>query len=89
MITSIRFSQILPWTASIRQNREQPGKQRLNSLEIKNFRALENFKVDKLGRVNLIVGKNNSGKSTVLEALRIYAGNAQRELLVDIEKSHD
>jgi AAA15 family ATPase/GTPase len=61
----------------------------LNSLEIKNFRALEDFKVAKLGRVNLIVGKNNSGKSTVLEALRIYAGNAQRELLVDIAKSHD
>lgn len=61
----------------------------LNSLEIKNFRALEDFKVAKLGRVNLIVGKNNSGKSTVLEALRIYAGNAQRELLVEIAKSHD
>ncbi|MDP3589750.1 MAG: AAA family ATPase [Methylobacter sp.] len=61
----------------------------LNSLEIKNFRALDDFKVAKLGRVNLIVGKNNSGKSTVLEALRIYAGNAQRELLVDIAQSHD
>jgi AAA15 family ATPase/GTPase len=28
----------------------------LNSLEIKNFRALEDFKVAKLGRVNLIGG---------------------------------
>lgn len=61
----------------------------LNSLEIKNFRALEDFKVAKLGRVNLIVGKNNSGKSTVLEALRIYAGTAYRELLVDIAINHD
>ncbi len=65
------------------------GIQMLNSLEIKNFRSLEDFKVAKLGRVNLIVGKNNSGKSTVLEALRIYAGNAQRELLVNIAASHD
>ncbi|MFI3154750.1 MAG: AAA family ATPase [Methylococcaceae bacterium] len=89
MTTNIRFLLILLWTASIKQIREQPGKQMLNSLEIKNFRALEDFKVAKLGRVNLIVGKNNSGKSTVLEALRIYAGNAQRELLVDIAKSHD
>ena len=56
----------------------------LNSLEIKNFRILEDFKVSKLGRVNLIVGKNNLGKSSVLEALRIYAGNAQRELLEQI-----
>lgn len=42
----------------------------LNSLKIKHFRALEDFSVAKLSRVNLIVGKNNSGKSTVLEALR-------------------
>jgi Predicted ATPases len=61
----------------------------LNSLEIKNFRMLEDFSVSKLGRVNLIVGKNNSGKSTVLEALRIYAGNAQPELLDEIANGHD
>jgi AAA15 family ATPase/GTPase len=61
----------------------------LNSLEIKNFRILEDFKVSKLGRVNLIVGKNNSGKSSVLEALRIYAGNANRELLEKIATGHD
>ena len=61
----------------------------LNSLEIKNFRILEDFHVSKLGRVNLIVGKNNSGKSTVLEALRIYAGNAHRGLLEYIAAGHD
>ncbi len=61
----------------------------LTSLVIKNFRALEDFKVDKLGRVNLIVGKNNSGKSTVLEALRIYAANAQLSLLEAIAAGHD
>ena len=57
---------------------------KLNSLHIKNFRMLEDFTVQKLGRVNLIVGGNNSGKSTVLEALRIYAGNANLKLLKDI-----
>ncbi len=61
----------------------------LDSLLIKNFRSLENFEVSKLGRVNLIVGKNNSGKSSVLEALRIYAGNAQRPLLEAISLEHD
>ena len=61
----------------------------LHSLVIKNFRCLEDFTVEKLGRVNLIVGKNNSGKSTVLEALRIYAGNAHPQLLEDIADSHD
>jgi len=61
----------------------------LDSLEIKNFRSLEDFQVKKLGRVNLIVGKNNSGKSSVLEALRIYAGNANKGLLKKIAQGHD
>lgn len=61
----------------------------LNSLQVKNFRSLEDFKVKKIGRVNLIVGKNNSGKSSVLEALRIYAGNANQALLVKIADGHD
>ncbi|MDP2180730.1 AAA family ATPase [Methylicorpusculum sp.] len=61
----------------------------LKSLTIKNFRSLADFEVAKLGRVNLIVGKNNSGKSSVLEALRIYAGNAHQELLEKIAQAHD
>lgn len=61
----------------------------LESFLIKNFRSLEHLEVSRLGRVNLIVGKNNSGKSTVLEALRIYAGNAHRPLLETIARSHD
>lgn len=61
----------------------------LKSLEIENFRSLESFKVKKLGQVNLIVGKNNSGKSSVLEALRIYAGRANGLLLEKIALSHN
>ncbi len=61
----------------------------LPSLRIKNFRMLEDFEVPKLGRVNLIVGKNNCGKSTVLEALRVYAGRAHPNLLQNILLEHD
>jgi len=61
----------------------------LNNLRIKNFRMLEDLDIPKLGRVNLIVGKNNSGKSSVLEALRIYAGNANPLLLREILLGHD
>jgi predicted ATPase len=60
----------------------------LSSLYISNFRSLEDFHVPKLGRVNLIVGKNNSGKSSVLEALRIYAGNGNRLLLEKLGADH-
>jgi AAA15 family ATPase/GTPase len=37
----------------------------LNSLEIHNFRAFHDLKIDHLRRVNLIVGKNNIGKTSL------------------------
>jgi AAA15 family ATPase/GTPase len=43
----------------------------LKSLTIKNFRCFEEFELKQLGRVNLLVGKNNSGKTSVLEAIHI------------------
>jgi predicted ATPase len=45
----------------------------LDSLLIKNYRILREFKINSLERINLITGKNNTGKSTVLEAIAIYA----------------
>lgn len=47
----------------------------LDSFYIKNFRLFKELKIKTLSRVNLITGKNNSGKSCFLEALRVYAAN--------------
>ena len=44
----------------------------LDSLEIKGYRCFEHLTIEKLGRVNLIVGKNNIGKTALLEAVWIY-----------------
>jgi AAA15 family ATPase/GTPase len=44
----------------------------LDSLCIKNFRCFEDLTIKSLGRVNLIVGKNNSGKTTLLEAISFF-----------------
>ena len=41
----------------------------LKSLKMKGFRAFESYTLDSLSRVNLVVGKNNSGKTSVLEAV--------------------
>src|SRR5262249_8959400 len=47
------------------------------SLHIQGFRAFDDLQLKGLGRVNLLVGKNNVGKTTVLEALKIRcAGTA-------------
>lgn len=53
----------------------------LNSLEIKGYRCFEHLTIEKLGRVNLIVGKNNVGKTALLEALWIYANHDDSEIL--------
>ena len=44
-----------------------------DSLEIRQFRAFDFLEIKQLGHVNLILGKNNVGKSTLLEALYLYA----------------
>ncbi len=54
----------------------------LDSLEIKGYRCFEHLTIEKLGRVNLIVGKNNVGKTALLEALRIYATRGTNETLL-------
>jgi len=56
----------------------------LDSLYIKNFRLFKALEIERLGRVNLIVGKNNSGKSCLLEALYIYAKNASPRILYEL-----
>ena len=45
-------------------------------LYIKGFRGIKDLTVPQLGHVTLITGKNNTGKSSVLEALRLYTQNA-------------
>jgi len=40
----------------------------IKNIEIKNFKCFENFKAEGFGRVNLIGGKNNVGKTAFMEA---------------------
>jgi len=61
----------------------------LNSLEIRNFRGFRHLQIEHLGRVNLIVGKNNVGKSCLLEALLLYARKASPMLIWELLGIHD
>ncbi len=56
----------------------------LPSLEIHNFRGLRELKIERLGRANLIVGKNNVGKTSVLEALCLYARPGDPNVLMEL-----
>jgi len=52
-----------------RKTRYRPGVYR--DLRISNFRRFQHFTMEGLGRVNLLVGPNNCGKTTVLEAIEL------------------
>ncbi len=60
----------------------------LSSLQIKNFRSLQDVEIPKLGLINLIVGNNNSGKSSLIESLLILANNADEEVLNNLAYQH-
>jgi len=44
----------------------------LTRIEIEKFRGLRDVKLEDMGQVNLIVGVNNSGKTSVLEAINTF-----------------
>lgn len=56
----------------------------IKTLQVDGFRAFKDFKIDGLGTVNLVTGMNNSGKSTLLEAIRILATGGALRTLLDI-----
>lgn len=56
----------------------------LESLKIRNFRIIKDFQIEKLGKINLITGKNGTGKSSLLEAIRLYAYKARLHLLLEL-----
>jgi len=45
----------------------------INSLYIKNYKLFKEFRVDSFAQVNLIIGKNNVGKTSLLEALMLFS----------------
>lgn len=47
----------------------------VENLHILNFKKIKALSLQKLSRVNLLVGDNNVGKSTILEAMSLYLAN--------------
>jgi len=62
---------------------------RLNSLSIEGFRAFKSLRIERFADVNLIVGKNNSGKTTLLEALRLYFLQGDRYRITELLLSRE
>ena len=56
----------------------------LDSLVIEGFRGIDLLEIPRLGRVTLIAGKNGIGKTTVLEAVRVYAAGGRYSALAKL-----
>src|SRR5262245_22280888 len=50
----------------------------LTQLQIESFRGLTDLSFDPLSRINVLTGFNNSGKTTVLEALYLLFANGDQ-----------
>lgn len=59
----------------------------LRSLRIENYRALKRLELDDLGSVNLLVGRNGVGKTSILEAIRIWSNKTDLLHLYNILNS--
>lgn len=53
----------------------------LPDLSIRNFRGIQRLSIRGLGRVTLLGGRNGIGKTTILEAVRVYAARAHPRAL--------
>ncbi len=56
----------------------------IKNIEINHFRSIAKLKVDDFKRVNLIVGKNNASKTTILEAIFLSIGATNPQLVLNI-----
>lgn len=59
------------------------GENIIKSVRIRNYRVFEDIEVTGLSRINLITGRNNSGKTSLLEALFLLSGAGNPELLLN------
>jgi AAA15 family ATPase/GTPase len=59
----------------------------LDKLEIENFMIFEKLDIPTLKRVNLIAGKNNSGKTSLLDAIRILVSVGDNGVINNIVDS--
>ena len=61
----------------------------LPDLYIEGFLGIDQLSIPRLGRVTLLTGKNGVGKSTVLDAIRVYAARGRYPVLRELLEGRD
>ena len=59
------------------------------NIHIQNFRSIKDLKIDGFKQINLFAGKNNDGKTTILESIFVLAGATNPELSLSINGLRD
>jgi AAA15 family ATPase/GTPase len=57
---------------------------RIRNLTIKNFRGIPNLEIEDFRGINLILGKNNASKTSILEAIFMLIGISNPELVLRV-----
>ena len=57
----------------------------INSIQINNFRGIRDLAINDIAPLTLISGKNNAGKSTILEALFLIHGHSYPDVFMKLE----
>lgn len=60
------------------------GYRRIRYIEIEHFRGISHAKIDGLKEVNIFFGKNNCGKSSLLDAIFLISGLSNPKLPINI-----
>ena len=68
----------LPW-----QPFNEITQSRFSSIHVEGYRGLSDLTLENLGRINLIVGMNNAGKTSLLEAIYLLAHQNDERALLD------
>lgn len=70
--------------------RKTPGSRlHLPTLTVAGFRGIRELSIGRLGRVTLLTGNNAVGKTTVLEAVRVFAARGRHSVLSALLRDRD